>query len=229
MGLWKSGLFDQIIGVDIEPQPDYPFDFVQGDVTDIKALVGNAFELPNKLVVLPDFVWASPPCQAFTSLKHVEFAGGRPMAEDKWNEKHKDFVAPTRELIAGHPWTCIENVRHAPVRADIKLEGGNVGIPYLKRHRIFEVSWDPQLQVKPFQIGKVLVTPYGMGSPASKKIRQRRRDLNLPVCTTTVEIQHSFGVYWTSNKKSLCEGIPPAYATYVINDAVAGGFANGTK
>lgn len=217
VGLWRSGQFDKIVGVDIEPQPDYPFDFIQTD-----ALEYDWKELN------PDFIWTSPPCQSFTSLKNLT-TEVLPDGKEIWEEKHKDLIEPTRQLIADHEWTCIENVRFAPIRADIVLEGGNVGIPHLKRHRIFEVSWEPQLQVKPFQIGKVLITPYGMGAPASKKIRQRRIDMGLPSATSVVEMQHAYQTEHTSNRKSLCEGIPPKYAQYVIYDARQRGFGDGKE
>src|SRR3990167_1678122 len=54
-GLWQAG-FDEIIGVDIEPQPNYPFNFV----------LANAFDFNTQGF---DFIWASPPCQAFTAYK----------------------------------------------------------------------------------------------------------------------------------------------------------------
>ena len=66
-GLVDAGF--EVVGVDIESQPDYPFTFVQADAL--------AFDVSGF-----DFVWASPPCQAFTAYK-----------------RRKEHVAPRPNLI----------------------------------------------------------------------------------------------------------------------------------
>lgn len=58
-GYQRAG-FTEIIGVDIEPQPNYPFAFHQGD----------ALELLRELVPTDfDAIHASFPCQAFTAYR----------------------------------------------------------------------------------------------------------------------------------------------------------------
>ena len=155
MGIHRTGIFDTIIGVDIEPQPDYPFEFVHADALDwsFKTLI-------------PDFIWASPPCQAFTSVRGLSGADLPDLP---------DLIAPTRELLEFHPWTCIENVNEAPLRPDITLEGGNVGIPFLKRRRKFEVSWETGLHSPTQTIKPILFKIWGNWQSGSYKYVKRMK------------------------------------------------------
>ena len=88
MGYHRAG-FDEIVGVDIKPQPRYPFPFVQAD----------ALKPPFDLASF-DAIHASPPCQAFTDLKRMHNA-----------KDHPDLLTPMREALArtGKPY-IIENV-----------------------------------------------------------------------------------------------------------------------
>ena len=116
-GLVKAG-FD-VVGVDKEPMPEYPFEFVRGDAT----------RPPVKIAAF-DFVWASPPCQCFS------------IAARRWKNAGKDYpdlVAATRAMIeaSGVPFV-LENVPEAPLREDLRLSGGMFG-RNLERARIFEL------------------------------------------------------------------------------------------
>ena len=73
MGLHRAFPDATIIGVDINKQPRYPFEFVQGD----------AMTYPLEGA---DLVWASPPCQLFTSAGHLRKAQGRKSKWMKWKE-----------------------------------------------------------------------------------------------------------------------------------------------
>ena len=85
------------------------------------------------------FVWASPPCQAYSA---VSRAPGK--------HRDADLVAPTREALkrAGLPYV-IENVVGAPLISPVLLCGSMFRLethPYtdgwrIERHRLFETSW----------------------------------------------------------------------------------------
>ena len=62
MGLHKAFPDAKITGVDIAPQPRYPFKFLRAD----------ALALGDILLADFDFIWASPPCQQFCALSTRE-------------------------------------------------------------------------------------------------------------------------------------------------------------
>lgn len=101
VGYHRAG-FD-VVGVDINPMPNYPFKFVQADALDfLDTGWPDAF----------DAIHASPPCQAFTTARVIH------------GNDHPDLLTPTRDLLqaTGLPWV-IENVPGAPMRPDVKLCG----------------------------------------------------------------------------------------------------------
>ena len=108
MGYHQAG-FDEIIGVDIVDRPNYPFDFVKMDALEfLETMDLSEF----------DAIHASPPCQYYSQLKYLNGD------IDKWEEKHDDLVAPTRELLikTGKPYV-IENVKNSPLINPITLYG----------------------------------------------------------------------------------------------------------
>lgn len=117
MGLHKAGF--EVVGVDIAPQPEYPFEFIRGDAT----------RPPVKLEAF-DFIWASPECQ-----NHSQAAA-------RWRNAGKvygDQIEEIRPLLkaSGVPFV-MENVPEAPLREDLRLSGGMFG-RNIERERIFEL------------------------------------------------------------------------------------------
>jgi hypothetical protein len=120
MGYYLAG-FD-VIGVDVRPQPNYPFAFVQGDA------LCPPFDLRRF-----DAIHASPPCQAnLTGLAAVNRALGR-------QYDHEDLVPQTRELLrsAGVPYVIEQPMKGARLNAPVVLCGSSFALP-IQRHRQFE-------------------------------------------------------------------------------------------
>ena len=112
MGYHRAG-FD-VVGVDIKPQPRYPFEFHQADAM--------TYPLDGF-----DAIHASPPCQRFS--KSVDKAD-RP--------KHPDFIEAIRgRLVESAEPYVIENVPGAPLRSPIVLCGSMFSLG-VRRHRLFE-------------------------------------------------------------------------------------------
>lgn len=123
-GYARAG-FD-VVGVDRDPQPQYPFTFIQADALEFLAEI-----IDTRTIVQFDAVHTSPPCQ-FHSV----------MTNATARKKHVDLIPPTRELLAltGLP-TVIENVEgaRAALVDPVRLCGSSFGLG-VRRHRFFEVN-----------------------------------------------------------------------------------------
>jgi len=113
----------EVTGVDIEPQPNYPFEFVQSDAVKYLAEYGHNF----------DVIHASPPCQRVSRVQFLSKARKNGGYGD-----HKDHIHRTRKAIkkTGKPYV-IENVPGAPLIAPITLCGSQFNLK-VYRHRLFE-------------------------------------------------------------------------------------------
>lgn len=121
MGLHQAFPEAEIVGIDIEPQPRYPFTFFQGDAMWYMGSSGAIHEF--------DLVWASPPCQAYTNQGKV---GGK---------RHPQLIVPIREqLIAVKIPFVIENVVGAPLQDPMLLCGSMFDLG-VRRHRKFETTF----------------------------------------------------------------------------------------
>jgi|SRR6185436_1777076 len=116
MGLHRAWPGAEITGVDIRPQPHYPFKFIQADAM--------TFRLSDY-----DFTWASPPCQRYTQMLNHGLTD---------RDNHPDYVARIRQRLqeSGRPYV-IENVPHAPLINPITLCGEMFSLR-VTRHRLFE-------------------------------------------------------------------------------------------
>lgn len=195
MGYHRAG-FD-VVGVDINPQPNYPFEFHRADA--IEFAIERAFQF--------DAVHASPPCQTFSSLT----AGNR--GRDGWTDGHLDSLSTVRQYFSylEMPYV-IENVQGAPLRPDIKLCGLMFGLPTF-RHRLFELGhWAAEPLEHPSHKGHRVAgwrhgvkhegNVYGVYGNGGGK-------------PTIAQAQEALGIDWTVSRAELNEAIPPAYTEYL--------------
>lgn len=183
--LEAAGIPHNITGVDIEPQHRYPFNFVLADAM--------TYDLDGY-----DFIWASPPCQAYSSASANRRAEGYTYPELVW---------PTeRRLLAhGKPF-CMENVPAAPMHRSFMLCGTMFGMRTL-RHRIFHTNFKVIEPVHPKHLGKpkdgVYVTVAGGGAGGGN---------NANVYSEWAKVMR---IDWMT-KKELANAVPPDYSRYII-------------
>jgi DNA (cytosine-5)-methyltransferase 1 len=200
MGYHRAG-FD-VVGVDIEPQPHYPFEFIHNDALDVLRAFNRH---PDWHDLAFDAIHASPPCQAYTSLSN------RWRGRDSVADNHPDLIAETRRLLeeTGLPWV-IENVVGASktMRATLLLDGGMFGLG-VHRPRLFESS--------------VLILSPGRGTRGEQKIgvygkSPDGRQLNYATgqrgARSLEEAQEAMGMDW-ADWHGTKEAIPPAYTEWI--------------
>jgi DNA (cytosine-5)-methyltransferase 1 len=187
MGYHRAGF--EVVGVDLRPQPRYPFTFHRGDALTYP-LAGF------------DAIHASPPCQRYS----VQTKQNGTMAN------HPDWIAAVRQRLqaAGVPYV-IENVPGAPLHNPIVLCGSMFGLERLRRHRLFECPMIAQ-PAQPTcrherQHDCISVTGHAGGTS--------RRDGGARFASTAIW-REIMGIDWMTGKE-LAEAIPPIYTQYLGN------------
>ena len=196
MGYHRAG-FD-VVGVDINPQPNYPFEFHQADAM--------TYPLDGF-----DVIHASPPCQAYTATNALTAARNktrkRPLPPKLVDETRARLVE------AAVPYV-IENVVGAPLRHDYVLCGSMFGLR-VRRHRIFEVDGaayglSPRCSHK--TQGKVI----GVFGDHPDPPRPYRTN-----CAVNVDnARDAMDIDWMTWRE-LCLSIPPAYTEFIGKQLLA--------
>lgn len=223
MGLYRAG-FD-VTGVDITPQKNYPFHFVQADALDYPL---DGF----------DFIWASPPCQAYSK------------ATKRWSSRnHIDVVDITRMRLTAawikcpcgcdeflctthwlHVFECscppienwnrspysspapcwaIENVSGAPLRVARKLCGSAFGLG-VRRHRFIETNVDLPL-LYPCDHSKPVAGVYGHTGGQSRRDKRQFGSIK--------DWRVAMDIHWMTVVE-LSQSVPPAYSEFIGKQAI---------
>ncbi len=160
MGYLRAG-FDEIVGIDIEPQPRYPFKFVQADALEYLREHGREF----------DAIHASPPCQKFSLARLIHGVGN-----------HKDLLTPARDAFKEMGLTnwVIENVPGAPMQPHYILCGSQFNQPQLRRHRFFEFGFTPDLVLlPPCAHHRITISVFGHGGHIYNGVEKWKRVMGI--------------------------------------------------
>lgn len=201
-GLHRAG-FD-VIGIDIAARKRYPFPVWQMDAL----LLG-----PDELREF-DFIWASPPCQGYTALRHAPGTKGALQLIDEVRD----------QLVnAGVPW-CIENVEEArwAMRSPVTLCGSMFGLGAqgcrLQRHRLFETSF-PLTQPECAHDARPVIGVYGGHARRRAASAGGRGTKDVWVGGHKTAASEAMGIDWMTLEE-LSEAIPPAYSEYIGRAAI---------
>ncbi|KPL29087.1 hypothetical protein JI76_28620 [Streptomyces anulatus] len=204
MGYYLAGY--DVVGVDINPQPNYPFTFIQGDAIEYIREHGHRYDLGH----------GSPPCQKYTPL-------------NAYNHKvYPDLIAPTRAAFeaVGLPYV-IENVEAAaPELTDPTLLCGPMFGLKVYRHRLFETGGGLTLTAPPHPKHTARCTRNGYLPTPEKPFMsihggRHSRAWQNAACD-------AMGMPWIKvpaggniplGIREVCEAIPPAYAKWIGEQA----------
>lgn len=211
MGYHRAG-FD-VYGVDIVPQPRYPFPFHLGDALDFvhRLLLGEAVPFTHsdgtaEWLTLTGFavVHASPPCHDHSALAAITGSDGT-----------ADLLPETRRELKtlGKPYV-IENVEGAEMVNALTLCGTQFGlvtetvqrgVVWLKRHRQFESNMRliPPDGHRTCVQGKKVIGVYGRGDGGGRGWKGSFKDR-----------QAVMGIGWM-DREGLAQSIPPAYCEFI--------------
>lgn len=205
VGYYRAG-FD-VVGVDVAPQPRYPFEFHQADAIEYLYEHGHEF----------DIVHASPPCQVYSVTANAH------------SVTHPDLLSPTRAaLIATGVTYVIENVPLAPLLDPVMLCGTMFGLRardvdgvelQLQRHRLFETSFPIGLAPAPCAHDS---TPVGGSYKGSYHRTPEHRDNpgRRGGYTPALSVRGALlGIDWM-NEHELAQAIPPVYTEWIGQQAL---------
>lgn len=195
----------EVVGVDLNPQPNYPFPFLQAD----------ALSLDPRFLRHFDAIHASPPCQFGTVMKHAPNAKGE--------DGHLNLIPQTRELMlrSGLPYV-IENVESPDVRPHlrdpIRLCGSMFGLGaaghQLRRHRLFEINGF-EVEVPACDHKQPVIGIYG-GHVRNRSAKAGGRGTRDFVGYDKPALAHeAMGFYWPVTMDEISEAIPPAYTRFL--------------
>lgn len=190
VGYARAGF--EVLGVDIQEQSNYPFEFAQADALEI---LENEDSLKGF-----DVIHASPPCHDHSRSRNSAGLDG-----SGW------MLGATLDALKAYdrPW-IVENVEGAPMPSAVELCGASFGLGAsgmdLPRHRWFQTSFPLMVPPCSHRPGKTMGV-YGHGTNAWHRKKLGR---NL----TVAEMKEAMGIDWMT-RDELTQAIPPAFTEWI--------------
>lgn len=195
VGFHRAG-FREVVGVDITEHPDYPFELI----------IANAMEVLADIPYLQTFdaVSASPPCPRFSTITPNP-------------ELHPDLLTPTVAALrlAGVPWV-VENVPGAPAPNPVMFCGQAMGLPGIRRHRLFgsdHLLMSPGCGCSHQPVYGIYGDHGDLNGKVPGRSGQKARDAK--------HAGELMGIDWMTSWDDLADAIPPAYTEYIGEQLLA--------
>ncbi len=201
-GYHRAGF--EVVGVDLAPQPRYPYAFIQGDALEVMDRLLDGETVSGARLADFDAIHSSPPCQ---------FKALATLSQRLAGKEYPDLLTPMRPRLeaSGLPWV-IENVPDTPMRPDLKLCGCMFGLELpgrglqLRRERWFETSWRAFGFQMPHRHHGYAISIAGHGTPQWMRAKTGHVEV--------AEWRQVMGISWTT-RDELTEAVPPAYCEHV--------------
>ena len=208
MGYSRNGF--EVVGVDIKPQPHYPFEFRQADALTYPLEGFDAFH-------------ASPPCQGYSIMNNLPWLRGKdyplllPLVIQRLETTNKPYVVEN-VMGARNGAKCLSRRGLDGLKAGY-LCGQMFGLPFY-RHRLFATNW---LWLAPGHLKHLVALRRGhQFGPNGGRLRDI---LPLSNNVGTMTLTHApksrvkqaaiaMGVDWMHGDE-VSQAIPPAYTEFI--------------
>lgn len=190
------------------------FEVTGVDIKYFSRYCGDAFLQQDALATTPyylglfDMIWASPPCQAHSSMQYAPGA----------KSDNPRLIEPTREMLKTTKalWV-IENVEGAPLIDPVMLCGSHFGLGaegwQLRRHRLFEANF----LIPPMECAHrdPVIGVYGGHVRCRSSSHWRHGGADFPDHNKKALAQEAMGIDWPMTMEEMSEAVPPIYAEYI--------------
>lgn len=184
-----------ITGIDIEPQPNYPFHFIQSD----------ALSFLNDHHSHFTHIHASPPCQHYSPSTAKHKKTGK-----QYDNSLQLFI---HHIQFTNISAVIENVMAAPMPPDIILRGDMFNLPTLRKRKFHTINWFSFCPPMPKKQGSVKNGDFVQVIGNGQKTPGKCQELKIKGSITQIW-SSALDIFWMT-KKELSQAVPPAYTQYI--------------